>query len=103
LEKTLINQRLKIGFRALTWFPPVSSGGGGLRLLLLLGGTLLVASHPCGHKMLHLHALGGCSALKEEEELGDYFSTKNDLDLTLEAAAPLRKRKTKRQSGKWRG
>jgi hypothetical protein len=60
-EKTLFNQHLKIGFRALTWFSPISSGDGSFRLLLLsLGGTLLVASHPCSHKMLQSHALGGC-------------------------------------------
>jgi hypothetical protein len=51
---------LMISFRALTWFPPVSGGGGGLRLLLPHQGTSLVAGHPCGHKTLHSHALGGC-------------------------------------------
>jgi hypothetical protein len=60
LEKTLVNQRLKIGFRALTWFPPISGGDDSLRLLLPLGGTSLVAGHPCSHKMLQSHPLGGC-------------------------------------------
>jgi hypothetical protein len=41
-------------------FPPMTGGDGDVRLLLLsLGGTKLFAGHPCGHKTLQSHALGG--------------------------------------------
>jgi hypothetical protein len=110
LEKTLINKCFNIGFRALTWFPPISGGDGSLRLIPLpLGGTSLAAGHPCGHEMLHSHALGcrgerGGKAvlLRRRKNWATTSHTENDLDLTLEAVAAVRYRKTKRQSSKWR-
>jgi hypothetical protein len=98
LEKTLINEGLEISFGALTWFSPISGSGGGLELLFFpLRGTSLVASHPCGHEMLHSHALGGCSErgdgarfLGRMKDCATSSHTENDLDLTLEVAAAAR-------------
>jgi hypothetical protein len=69
-----------------------SPGGGGLTLLFLpLGGTLLVAGHPCGHKMLHSHALGGydkkgggAGLLGRRMNWTTTSCNANDIDLTLE-------------------
>jgi hypothetical protein len=108
LKKTLINQSLKIGFRALTWFPPISGGGGGLKLLLFpLGGTSLVAGHPCGHEMLYSHTLGGYSErgggarfLGRMKGCATSSHTENELDLTLEVAVVTGQRKTIGSSSK---
>jgi hypothetical protein len=98
LEKTLVNQHLKISFRALTWFPPISGGDNSLRLILLsLGGTSLIASHPCSHKTLQSHALGGYGErggkavlLRRRKSWATTSRNENDLDLTLEVAAAER-------------
>jgi hypothetical protein len=103
LEKTLINQRLKIAFRALSWFPPIFGDDGSLRLLLLsLGGTSLIAGHPCSHKMLQSHALRGCGErgckvvlLRRRKSWATTSRTENDLNITLEVAVAKRQRKTK--------
>jgi hypothetical protein len=98
LEKTLINEGLEISFGALTWFLPVSGSGGSLKLLFFpLGGSSLVASHPCGHEMLHSHALGGCSErgggarfLGRMKDCATSYHMENELDLTLEVTVAVR-------------